>query len=196
MIIEPIPSTITDTELLSAAISPIEKTAPQSIEVPIHMISFKSLKAKNNTRAISTEAIITARMLSFFICEAFVTAIRGPPVAEILMSPNSSAVFSITLSSNAASSPFFPLSLLPNGELKNTAPILPPSRKICESSISEEDTALRERSLPKSGLKKSSGSYLRAGPTNAEEGNISICLSISRRSLIYEESESRESMRS
>ena len=77
---ELIPITIMETLSRNRAKPPIAKSQPHAIDNTIKKILRKLRKVKRSNAMISVTAIITESMLSDLICEAFPTAITGPPI--------------------------------------------------------------------------------------------------------------------
>ena len=77
---ELIPMTIIDTLSWNKANPPMAKSHPQAMERTMSEM-FRTLRnVKSNSAMMSVTAMITERILSDFIWEAFPTAITGPPI--------------------------------------------------------------------------------------------------------------------
>ena len=122
-----------DMESLTRDIIPMANIQPNAIETAIQAISWNLLYEKARSRPMSSRAMDIARMLSFFIWLALVTAIRGAPTASSSTSGYSFLTFSEAVSIIPATFEFIPDSLMPKGEVRKASPL--PSRVNMQSSI-------------------------------------------------------------
>ena len=74
------PMTIIDTLSWNKASPPMANSHPQAMERMMSEMLRTLRRVKSSNAMMSVTAIITERMLSDLICEAFPTAITGPPM--------------------------------------------------------------------------------------------------------------------